>query len=111
LSLTSPAAQHTQSSFFSTSPSVSAGAGQAPAIMHFTYSIERDRVLLSWENDNNQHTDRFELERSKDGKKFSMAALVFGTDQPGTGSYRFFEKVTSAKIFYRIKIIRKDNSV
>jgi hypothetical protein len=81
------------------------------AISQFTCNIVDNRIVLTWENAENEQTDRFELERSKDGKRFSTAALVFGTDTPGIAGYKFHEKVFSGKVYYRIKIIRKDKSI
>ena len=53
----------------------------------------------------------FEIEKSRDGKDFKMAALVFGTEKTGDENYRFFEKAVAKKVYYRIKIVGKDNTV
>ena len=53
----------------------------------------------------------FELQRTTDGKNFTTAALVFGTDKNDTDSYEFYEKAKSKKAAYRLKIIYKDQSV
>lgn len=50
----------------------------------------------------------FEVEKSTDGKNFSMAALVFGTDKPADDNYEFYEKAGNPKTVYRIKLINKD---
>jgi hypothetical protein len=106
--LPSLSAQPNSSSFIVSPPSFSSGAGQAPAIYNFAYRIDGNRVLLSWEAGNNENNERFELERSRDGEKFEMAALLFGTDKPGTDNYLFYEKLKTGRIFYRVKIIHKD---
>jgi len=59
----------------------------------------------------NQEFSQFEVERSSDGKKFVLAALVFGTDKPGMDNYYFFEKIKKSKTYYRIKTITKNGSV
>ena len=74
-------------------------------------SIKNDRVLLNWVIDNNQSANQVEVESSTDGKNFTMAALVFGTDKKDTDDYYFYEKAKKGKIFYRLKIINKDSSV
>ena len=81
------------------------------SISYFNGAIKSDRVLLNWAINKNQVADKFEVERSIDGKNFVMAALVFGTDQPDKEEYRFYEKNKKVKSFYRIKIIHKDHTV
>ncbi|MGZ8556769.1 MAG: hypothetical protein ACXWWC_00470 [Chitinophagaceae bacterium] len=80
-------------------------------IIHFTGVIKKERVLLYWTIDKNQEADKFEVERSFDGKNFVMTGLVFGTDQTDKVDYQFFEKNKKIKVFYRLKIIKKDLSV
>lgn len=64
--------------------------------------------MLNWTVGENETAERFEIEKSSDGKNFTLAALVFGTDKPETGNYRFYEKAGSKKIIYRIKLINKN---
>ncbi|MEO5564816.1 MAG: hypothetical protein ABIR18_15320 [Chitinophagaceae bacterium] len=92
-----------------TASSFSAGEGQSPAINNFTCSLSNNKVILNWETGKNEDADQFEIEKSTDGNNFVMAALVFGTDKPGSDSYMFYEKAT-AKVFYRIKVIHKNKS-
>lgn len=74
-------------------------------------SVKNNRVLLNWVIDNNQSTNQIEVESSTDGKNFTMAALVFGTDKKDSDNYYFYEKAKKGKIFYRLKIIEKDSNV
>ena len=67
-----------------------------------------NKVILQWLVAENETADQFEVERSSDGKSFSMAALVFGTDKSETDQYQFYEKVNPKKMLYRIKLIGKD---
>ena len=90
--------------------SISDDASSA-SIIYFNGMIKKERVLLNWIIDKNQEADKFEVERSFDGKNFVMAALVFGTDEPHKVKYQFYEKNKNVKVFYRIKIIQKDFSV
>ncbi len=73
-------------------------------------SISNGRMLLKWNIINNQEADQFEVESSTDGKKFSMTALVFGTDKESTDDYFFYEKAKKKKTFYRLKIINKNGT-
>jgi len=94
----------TQPPFFSTGSLVS-------RILTFNSSLKKERILLSWSVDANQDANRFEVEKSLDGKTFTMAALVFGTDKAGTDSYQFLETEKYSKTcYYRIKIIGKNKS-
>jgi len=106
------AAQHEGPSFASvTHSSSTAGDGQSPAIVQFTYSKNDNKITLNWVADKNQDMNLFEIEKSRDGKDFKMAALVFGTEKTGDENYRFFEKAVAKKVYYRIKIVGKDNTV
>ena len=70
--------------------------------------IVNNRIVLDWVVGENETADQFEVEKSTDGKNFSMAALVFGTDMPSTGNYQFYEKAGNHKVSYRIKLINKN---
>ena len=83
----------------------------APTISEFGCSIWKDRVILKWNVASNETADRLIIQRSKNGKKFTMVGLVFGTDKADMDSYQFFEKMKSKKGFYRVIIVRKDQSV
>lgn len=83
----------------------------AAVISQLTCSIKNDRVLLDWTIDNNEAANQIVIESSTDGKNFTMAALVFGTDKKDTDNYAFYEKAKKGKIFYRLKIINNDSSV
>ena len=83
----------------------------APTISEFGCSVSKDRVILKWNVSSNETADRLIIQRSKNGKKFTMVGLVFGTDKADMDSYQFFEKMKSKKGFYRIIIVRKDQSV
>jgi hypothetical protein len=67
--------------------------------------------MLAWTVTENQDAVQFEVQKSNDGKKFIMTALVFGTGKLDTDNYGFFEKAGASKTFYRIKAISKDNSI
>lgn len=81
------------------------------ALTHFSATAANNRVTLQWTISKNAETDRFEVEKSIDGKKFSMIALVFGSELSGDANYEFFEKLKKTKSYYRLKIIYKDGRV
>lgn len=66
---------------------------------------------MQWVINQNETANQFEVEKSIDGKRFSMVALVFGTDKPETETYMFYEKSSSKKVSYRIKCIDKNKSI
>jgi len=70
-----------------------------------------EKVKLTWNISENETADKFEIEKSVDGKNFSMAALVFGTDNMNSDQYQFYEKINSGKILYRIKLINKNKEL
>lgn len=80
-----------------------------PKLAYLNASISNDRLLLNWSVENNKVTDRFEVERSTDGKTFQMVALVFGSEQSDVADYSFFEKARKAKTYYRLKMIYTNN--
>jgi hypothetical protein len=71
-------------------------------------TVNNNKVILQWAVNENETASQFEIEKSNDGKNFTMAALVFGTDKPATDTYQFYEKAGSKKTSYRIKVISKD---
>jgi len=80
-------------------------------LIYFNGNISNKRVFLQWEVSENETADQFEVEKSTDGKNFTMAALVFGTDKPETGNYWFYEKARNKKFYYRIKTINKNRHI
>jgi hypothetical protein len=81
----------------------------APAkLISITGTISNHKVILNWVVGENETADKFEVEKSTDGKTFTMAALVFGTDKPEKSNYQFYEKARNHKVLYRIKLINKN---
>ena len=73
--------------------------------------ISKDKVILQWIVSENENAELFEVEKSTDGKNFSLTALVFGTDKTATDNYEFYEKKGKKKVVYRIKIINKNKTI
>ncbi|MDZ4794967.1 MAG: hypothetical protein SGI83_11865 [Bacteroidota bacterium] len=102
-------AQAALAPFTSPSPLSATRISITPAkLISVTGSISSQKVVLNWEVNENESADQFEIEKSTDGKNFSIAALVFGTDKPDTGKYQFYEKAGNQKVLYRIKLINKN---
>ena len=81
---------------------------QSTKLVSFKGSLNKSKVLLQWAVKENETTDQFIVEKSTDGKKFVVAALVFGSDKPETENYQFYEKSSNKKVSYRIKLINKN---
>jgi hypothetical protein len=77
-------------------------------IVSFKGTLEKQKLILNWVVADNKMADKFEVEKSFDGKNFSMAAVVFGTDKDANDYYQFYEKAGKRKMLYRIKIINKN---
>jgi len=95
--------------FASPSPLPAITSSATPAkLISIDGSISSNKVILNWVVGENETADQFEVEKSTDGKNFTMAALVFGTDKPSTDKYQFYEKAGNQKTLYRIKLISKN---
>ena len=102
-------AQTTIAPFTSPSPLSTTSISITPArLISVDGHIRDNKIILDWVVGQNETADQFEVEKSMDGKNFTTAALVFGTDLPATGSYQFYEKAGNQKVSYRIKLINKD---
>jgi hypothetical protein len=77
-------------------------------LVSFKGTVSSNKVLLQWAVNENETADQFEIQKSIDGKNFSLSALVFGTDKPETDFYQFYERVNRKKAYYRVKLINKD---
>lgn len=107
-----PSAKTTNAPFTSPSPTPPPITSVPPAkVVTLNGNISNNKVLLNWVVNENESASHFEVEKSIDGKTFSMAALVFGTDKNQTDSYQFYEKASKKKLIYRIKIINKNQVV
>jgi hypothetical protein len=73
--------------------------------------IQKDRVSLEWMISNNELVSQIEVQSSRDGKNYSMAALVFSTEKKDNDVYYYYEKAKKGKLFYRLKILHKDQTI
>ena len=84
------------------------------AVTPFTFqgSYNNHQVQLNWSVSQNEVIDRFELEKSRNGKDFTTAALILGSEKMGEENYIIREKNSSdQKIFYRLKVIDNTQQV
>src|SRR4051812_1298651 len=92
-----------------TSPTPSfAAATTAAKLLYVDGHVANNKIILDWVVNENETADQFEIEKSIDGKHFTVAALVFGSDKSAKGTYQFYEKAGNHKVSYRIKLINKN---
>ena len=78
----------------------------------FQGNHNNNRTKLQWTVANNEGIDRFEVERSTNGKDFTLAAIVFASETAGNEVYDFFENTTNTgKLFYRIKVVETSKKI
>lgn len=82
-----------------------------PTVTEWKIVVQDNHLRFEWKIDNNLSVDLIEVEKSTDGKNFSMAALVFGTDTESNNQYTFPGKKPGLKTWYRLKVITKDRKV
>jgi len=68
-----------------------------------------DKVSLQWTVATNEIVDRFEVERSTNGRDFSTAALVFASEKFGDENYSFKETQSADVVYYRLKMYDKNH--
>jgi hypothetical protein len=80
-------------------------------LISFNAVAEGSMVKISWKVDENQIGNYFEVEKSADGKHFTSINKVFV--QPGIGlkDYSSFDQFSTKDVYYRLKLISKDNSI
>ena len=102
----------TEVALFTSSPAGNNISKSQPVkVISFQGNRTNNKVSMQWVITENETAEQFEVERSVDGKNFSTAALVFGTDKAQTETYMFYEKNISKKVSYRIKCIDKNQTV
>jgi hypothetical protein len=81
----------------------------------FTGRVEEGQVYLQWETENAVNNDRFEIERSTDGTRFSVIGTLqdaYGNGQLAVSAAYTFTDVNPSKgdDYYRIRQVDKDGS-
>jgi hypothetical protein len=73
-------------------------------LVYFQGNLENNKVTLHWKVAQNELSDRFEVEKSTDGKNFTTTGSVTATDKSGPEDYSFTETTGADKIYYRLKM-------
>jgi hypothetical protein len=82
----------------------------AVKLTKFQGNRNEDKITLQWSVATNEVVDRFEVERSTNGRDFITAALVFASEKYGAENYSFKETFSADVIYYRLKMFDKDHS-
>ena len=78
-------------------------------LVSFNGAIKNNQVALLWKVDLNETADKFEVERSIAGGKFSSIGTVFGTSSAGTASYSFTDpSPINERVAYRLRMTDKN---
>ena len=91
-----------------TSASTIHNENSASYLSGFTLHTNEGKVYLEWTVEKNSEANLFEVETSRDGKNFSLAAVVFTSEKKGQEAYKFYEKQKQTTKYYRVKIILKN---
>jgi hypothetical protein len=77
-------------------------------IISFECFVKDDRTWLEWTVDPNSVAERFEVEKSFNGKDFKTCGFVLASEEKDAQQYAFFETASKAKkTYYRLKMIDK----
>jgi hypothetical protein len=81
-------------------------------LTRFTAVAENRTVLLSWSTTEETNSDRFEIERSNNGKKWSRIGTVASSGESKTlVDYSYVDNAPlSGTNLYRLKMVDKDNT-
>lgn len=81
------------------------------ALIYFQGSMDNKNVTLRWSIAQNELTTRFEVERSTDGRNFTSVAVLPTTAKTGLETYTYTESVSDNKIYYRLKMYDRKQSI
>ncbi|MES1214609.1 MAG: T9SS type A sorting domain-containing protein [Bacteroidota bacterium] len=80
-------------------------------LLSFTAALESKTVALKWTTEQETNSNRFEVEKSYDGKNFSAIATVFAANSSSVTNYFYKDELNSDAsqiIYYRLKMIDND---
>ena len=77
-------------------------------LMSFQGNINNGKVNLQWAVAENEINDHFDVEKSFDGKNFTTKGVVIATTKVGAESYTYAESANAEKIYYRLKMVDKN---
>lgn len=79
-------------------------------LLSFNAATEGSIVRLAWRVDENETGNYFEVEKSSDGKTFTSFAKVPVQDGSGVKEYAANDHASAGDVYYRLKMVNKDNS-
>src|SRR5438045_4745204 len=80
-------------------------------LVSFQGNLNNGKVTLQWTVAENEMNDRFEVQRSVDGKVFETASVITASAKYGTENYSYSEAMNSDKNYYRLKMFDKNEVV
>jgi hypothetical protein len=72
-------------------------------------NMVNNHISLKWVVEENINAQRFEVEKSFNGKDYSLTGVVQATSRPGRESYSFDDN-SSGNVMYRLKMVGTGNS-
>lgn len=78
-------------------------------LIDFSGATNKGRIALKWSIAENETAQRFEVQRSTNGVDYSLAGLVFTSENKGNENYAFTEINALPKVMYRLKMFDKNN--
>jgi hypothetical protein len=66
---------------------------------------------LKWTVADNESGKQFIIEKSTDGKNFTIAGNIYATQSTGNEQYRFTDAANLSKAFYRVKLVTITNAI
>lgn len=81
-------------------------------LISFTGTQTKNGIQLNWAVESNELADRFELQKSVDGKNYTTIALVVATDTAGRQAYTYnVPSPENEKVTYRLRIFNRNGKV
>ncbi len=81
-------------------------------LIEFNGRVDNDNALLNWKTTDEVNTSSFDVERSLDGRNFTIAGNVIAANQPGINFYAFTDPQINSfgvpLVYYRLKQIDID---
>ena len=78
-------------------------------LINFTATNYNNQNYLSWIPETETNLNRYEIEKSEDGNNFNkIGEVAANTNAAKRYNYTDDNKVTSVKVFYRLKLIQQD---
>ncbi|MFT3683250.1 MAG: T9SS type A sorting domain-containing protein [Ferruginibacter sp.] len=80
-------------------------------LKNFAAQVTNKKTNLTWQYTGKNGSPLFEIEKSYDGREFSKAGSVNGTQSDELKTYQFADgQETDKPVFFRIKVIQQDGS-